>query len=68
MSTIENDQVMTASGDKTAGFWKKPVILISAIIILVLAATSVAGYFVWNHVRRNQGWMGSIRPLWRLVW
>ncbi len=52
MSTIESDQVMSSAGDKTVGFWKKPIALIAAIVILVLAAASIAGYFVWNHVQQ----------------
>lgn len=52
MSTIENDQVMTATDDKTIKVWKKPIILITAIVILVLAAASVTGFFVWNHMQQ----------------
>lgn len=52
MSVIENEQIMTSAEDKAVGFQKKPTILIIAIVILVLAAASVVGYFVWNHMQQ----------------
>ena len=52
MHDQDNEQVMSPPNNMSSKFFKKPVAVILAIVILALAIASVGGYFVWNHIQQ----------------